>query len=282
MFPALIAIIRWQLNYLGKSFIEDRGKFPNNVTSTVHVQQFNLPFAGSKAAECPFGMPSEPMSSHIALISTQAIQDTVSPQYQAEGAHTPCECSYSVFQVISELRDQSMFNFETVLDIGHRIFEQWDKVRSCEHCHIDQQFVVTLPVVAERILALYEAACSTYAITQPDSAMGSGEGSPRSPSSVALHARRPVPQSPPHQLVCLKSKMTFGKMELEGPNAKLLARILLSRSLLKLMTLLEDLKEMIEKLWNNDCAHQADILKACGTSTATVMDKLIVLIGEIR
>lgn len=175
-----------------------------------------------------------------------------------------------------------MFNFETVLDIGHRIFEQWDKMMSCEHCRIDRQFIVTLPMVAERILALYEAACSTYAITQLDSGMGSREDSPRSSSSVALHARRPVPESHPQQIVCLKSKMTFGKMELEGSNAKLLARILLSRSLLKLVTFLEDLKEVIEKLWNKDCAHQTDTLKACETSIACVMDKLIVLIGEIR
>ena len=175
-----------------------------------------------------------------------------------------------------------MFNFETVLDIGHRIFEQWNKVRSCEHCCIDRQIVVTLLVGAERTLALYRAACSTYAITQADSEMGSSEGCPRSSSSVALHSVRPVTQSPSHQLVCLKSKMTFGKMELEGANAKLLARILMSRSLLKLVTLVEDIKEMIEKLWNNDYAHQTDILKACGASIASVMDKLIILIGEIR
>ena len=227
-------------------------------------------------------MPSEFIASHIALIFIQGIQHTVSPQYHAEGPHTPCECSYSVFQVITEIRDQHMFNFETVLDIGHRIFEQWDKVRSCEHCRLDRQFVVTLPLVAERILALYQAACSTYAITQPESEMGSGEGCPRRSSSVVLHAGRPVTQSPPHQLVCLKSKMTFGKMELEGPNAKLLARILLSRSLLKLVTLVEDIKEMIEKLWNNDYAHQTDVLKGCGASIASVMDKLIILVGEIR
>ena len=163
------------------------------------------------------------------------------------------------------------------------VFMQWQKAMGCEHCRTDQQSMMILPMAAERIIALYEAACLTYGITHLDSGMGNHEDRQQSSSSVSLHSRRAIGmESSPRQVMCLKSKMRFGKMELDGSNATLLVRTLLSRRLLKLCALLGDLKEMIEKLWHKDWAQQTDALKACERSTTFILDKVVVLIGEVR
>ena len=176
-----------------------------------------------------------------------------------------------------------MLKFENVLEISRRVIIQWEKAMECEHCRTSQQSVMILPMAAERILALYEAACLTYGITQLDSGMSSHRDRPQSLSPTSFHSRRTSGvESFPQQVVCLKSTLKFGEMELEGNNAKLLVRTLLSRRLLKLCALLGDLKELTEKLWQNDWAQQTDALKASERSTTFMMDKVVVLIGEIR
>ena len=174
-----------------------------------------------------------------------------------------------------------MFKFENVLEIGQRVFTQWEGMICCDHCNVDRQAIVILPVAAERTLTLFEAACATYAVTHLDSGMSTHQNDPRN-TSVSLQGRRLGLEDSPKHVVCLKSKMTFGTMEIDGTNAKLLARVLLSRSLLKLCSLLSDLKGTIGKLWDQEWAQQTDILKACETSIAGITDKLIILIGEIR
>ena len=89
-------------------------------------------------------------------------------------------------------------------------------------------------------------------------------------------------ESFPLQVVCLKSTMKFGEMELDGNSAKLFVRTLLNRRLLKLCALLRDLVALTEKLWRKACAPQTDTLKACERSTTFTMDKVVVLIGEVR
>ena len=143
--------------------------------------------------------------------------------------------------------------------------------------------MIILLTAAERILALYEAACLTYGITQVDSGMSSHRESPQSSSSISFHTKgMSGTEASPQQLLCVKSTMKFGQMELNGNYAKLLVRILLSRRLLKLCSLLEDLKQSIRRLRREDGAQHTDILKVCERSTNFTMDKVVVLIGEIR
>ncbi len=176
-----------------------------------------------------------------------------------------------------------MLKFENVLEMSRRIFLQWEKAMGCENCRTNQQTMTILPMAAERIFALCEAACLTYGITQLDSGMSSHRDSPQSSSPISLHPRRTSGmESFSPQVVCLKSTMKLGKMELDGNDAKLFVRTLLSRRLLKLCALLEELKELAEKLWHKDWAQQTDALKACERSTTFTMDKVVVLIGEIR
>lgn len=176
-----------------------------------------------------------------------------------------------------------MLNFESVLEISRHLFVQWEKAKRCEHCRANQQTMMVLLMAAERIFALYEAACLTYGITQSDPGMSSHRDSPQNSSQISFHNRRASGMgSFPQQVVCLKSTMRFGEMELDENTAKLLVRTLLSRRLLKLCALLGDLKELIEKLRHKDWAQQTDALKACERSTVFMVNKVLVLIGEIR
>ena len=175
-----------------------------------------------------------------------------------------------------------MLRFDNILEIGRRFSIQWEKTMGCEHCRTDRQSLIILPMAAERVLAFYEAACLTYGITQLDSEMSSHQEGPPTSSPVSFHARRPGLDCVPQQVMCLKSNMKLGRMDLEGSNAKSLVRSLLSRRLLKLCTLLEDLKDTIGDLWHMDWAQQTNILKTCERSTACIIDKLVILIGEIR
>lgn len=84
------------------------------------------------------------------------------------------------------------------------------------------------------------------------------------------------------QVVCLKSIMRFGQTDLDGSNVKLFVKALLSRWLLKLYPLLEDLQKVTSRLWHKDWAQQTNILKAWRTSTGFILDRLPVLIGQVR
>ena len=185
--------------------------------------------------------------------------------------------------MIVKNRDQSMLKLEDILEMSCRVFIQWQKAMGCEHCRTDQQSMMILPMAAERLIALYEAACLTYGIIHLDSGMSRHGDGQVSSSSTSLHSRRASGiEKFSRQVMCLKSEMRLGTMELDGSNAALLVRFLLSRRLLKLCALLGDLKEMIEKLWHKDWAQQTDALKVCERSTTFIMDKVMVLIGEIR
>ena len=176
-----------------------------------------------------------------------------------------------------------MLKIENVLEVIRRVFIQWEKAMVCEHCHTSQQTMMILPMAAEKIFALCEAACLTYGITRLDSGMSSHRDSPQSSSPFSLHIGRTRGiESFPKEVVCLKSTMRFGKLELEGDNATLLVRSLLSRRLLKLCALLGDLKELTPKLWQNDWARQTDTLKACERSATFTLDQVVALIGDIN
>ena len=71
-------------------------------------------------------------------------------------------------------------------------------------------------------------------------------------------------------------------MDLDGSNAKLFVRALLSRRLLKLYSLLEDLQKVTSRPWHKDWAQQTNTLKAWQTSTGLSLDRLLVLIGQVR
>jgi hypothetical protein len=217
---------------------------------------------------------------------------------------SPHDCSYAALQIIAEGRDQQLIAFESVLDIGRRVVRQWETVVACDRCRTNRQSIIVLRMVADRVLALYDAACVTYGIVHSDGASGygsatasaititasggagggaGGSGAANAPgSSQALRSDGHATVSAARQIVCLKSDMVLGQLELEDSDARLLARALLSRRLLRLGTLLEDLKEIVVGLWSENWAQQADTLRACEASISATIDRLVTLVGQLR
>jgi hypothetical protein len=210
---------------------------------------------------------------------------------------SPHDCSYAALQIIAEGRYQQLIAFESVLDISRRIMRQWETVVACDRCCTNRQSIIVLRMAADRVLALYDAACATYGIAHNDGAgayvsatasaatiatpggVGAGGGGGAiEASQVALRGDGPASA---RQIVCLKSDVVLGQLELEDLDARLLARALLSRRLLRLGALLEDLKEIVVGLWSENQA-QADTLRACEVSISATIDRLVTLVGQLR
>ena len=138
-------------------------------------------------------------------------------------------------------------------------------------------------MAAERVLALFEAACVTYGVVQSDFGIGNDPDGGHDFSPSSLHSRRLSElNSVAQPVICLKSTMKFGQMELNGSNAKLFVKALLNRRLLKLYSLLENLRKVIGRLWHKEWAQQTNNLKTWQTSTGFILDRLFVLIGEVK
>nr|ULT85508.1 maleidride-like protein [Wicklowia aquatica] len=194
-----------------------------------------------------------------------------------------CSCSYTAFQATMELQRQSRIDFESILCVGARIFDQWADIIGCKHCRTNPQSLVVLTTAAERMLILYTAACETYGLAggmeEDTETVGSGLNA-RFRGSLPPAVGVDSPHTSTEQVVCVHSPMKLGQLVLEGEGAKLLARVLLSRSLVKFGALLED--QNILALYGPDMTNQNSVLGACGASIAETMEKLMILAGLIR
>jgi len=85
-----------------------------------------------------------------------------------------------------------------------------------------------------------------------------------------------------NSVVCRTSKMTWGDVELQGEDARLLAKVLLRRRLTSLGALLGELREILAGVWNKNWAQQTDSFRACEASLMASMDKLVTLVGQLR
>src|SRR5262245_46482281 len=63
-----------------------------------------------------------------------------------------------------ELQRQSRIDFESILCVGARIFDQWTDIIGCKHCRTNPPSLVVLTTAAERMLILYTAACEAYGL----------------------------------------------------------------------------------------------------------------------
>ena len=154
-------------------------------------------------------------------------------------------------------------------------------------------------MAAERMLTLYEAACAAYGVGsgQIDLEEGVGIDGGLTGRHHAVSRQNSIGSSPSQALrcgpgenpvryntdiVCLKGEMMLGQMKLEDSEARMLARVLLSRRLLKMGALLEELKGIIEGLWNENWAQLTDTLRTCEVSITGTIDKVVVLVGQLR
>jgi hypothetical protein len=76
--------------------------------------------------------------------------------------------------------------------------------------------------------------------------------------------------------------MRWGNAELDWGDARLLAKVLLRRRLMSLGAHLEELREMLARIWHIDWTRQTDMLRTCESSISSAMYKLTVLIGQLE
>lgn len=181
-----------------------------------------------------------------------------------------CHCSMEALHIMSELQNvHTVVDVETVLDLIHRTCRQGTVMVHCEDCiKTTHSSVVTLPALLEQCFPLIEALCSAYDISmQPgffDSAM------------LAL-------EQPPSPFICIQNKVVLGQMELDEDEARLLVRILLRGSLMRLVELMGSLKGTLQMMMENSHAHRnAAGLRAYEASVESTISRLVVLMQIIE
>lgn len=173
-------------------------------------------------------------------------------------------------QIMSELQDtHNVVDVETVLDLIHRTCRQGTIMAHCKDCvKTTHSSIAKLPTLLEKCLPLVEALCSAYDFSmQPgffDSAM------------LAL-------EQPPSPFICIRNKVVLGQIELDEDETRLLLRILLGRSLMRLIELMGSLKETLQAAIENAHAHRnATRLRAYESSVESTISRLVVLMQIVE
>ncbi|KAF3391650.1 hypothetical protein F1880_007924 [Penicillium rolfsii] len=175
------------------------------------------------------------------------------------------------FQILSELQIvHAVVNVETILDLIQRVCTQGNIMVQCQDCiKSPQSSIMMLPALSEKCLPLLEVLCSAYDIsTQPE----------LFDSAVLAFEQPPLP------FICIRSKVTLGETELDESESRLLVRTVLAQSLVKLVQLMEGLKEIL--LLMSKSAHTshkgASNLSAYELSVDATISRLAVLMQVIE
>ncbi|KAJ5625337.1 hypothetical protein N7510_001646 [Penicillium lagena] len=163
----------------------------------------------------------------------------------------------------------TVVDVETILELVHRVCQQGSVMVNCTYCvKTPQPSIVTLPALSEQCLALFEVVCAAYDIsTQP---------ALFDPSVLAF-------EQPPGPFVCIRSKVVLGQTELDEDEAQLLVRTLLGRTLMRLVELMEGLKEIVRVLLES-AQHSRTCtaaLRACEASLECTIGRLTVFMQQI-
>lgn len=182
-----------------------------------------------------------------------------------------CQCSMDALRIMSELRNvNTVVDLGIILDLVHRVCRQGQAMVNCSSCKKKpQSSIVTLPAIAEQCLSLFEAVCSTYSIFRRNALF----------DPTALAFEQPLPQ-----FICVRSKTVLGQMELDEEESDLLVKMLLNRSLLRLLEILEILKGIVAS-WSKDPSHLhrtgAATLRACESSVDSTINRFAVFMEHI-
>ncbi|OJJ32493.1 hypothetical protein ASPWEDRAFT_668873 [Aspergillus wentii DTO 134E9] len=183
-----------------------------------------------------------------------------------------CHCSIDALQIMSELRNvHTVVDLGTILDLVHRVYRQGQAMVNCADCKKSPQpSIVTLPALVEQCLSLFEAVCSAYSITRKNALF----------DPAVLAFEQPLPQ-----FICIRTKVLLGKMELDDDETGLLVRTLLNRNLMRLLELLEVLKDILREL-SKDGGHAhragAAMLRACESSVESTTHRFAVFMEQIE
>jgi hypothetical protein len=131
-----------------------------------------------------------------------------------------------------------------------------------------------LPLLAEQVLTVYEAAGLAYGIISFSSSPGYANDDD---TGVEMGNSKET-----GRFTCVKSGMRLGELELEGEEAKLLARVVLRKGVMKLGRLLEELRDVVSELWGEGWAQRTGILRVVEERVGGVMERLVMLLGMLR
>ena len=82
--------------------------------------------------------------------------------------------------------------------------------------------------------------------------------------------------------ICRMSRMTWGSIELQGEDAQLLAKVLLRRRLVGLRARMGEVRKLFGNVWSKTRTQQSDQVQECEASLEASMDKLVILVGQLR
>ncbi|KAL4741244.1 hypothetical protein BDV11DRAFT_203679 [Aspergillus similis] len=171
-----------------------------------------------------------------------------------------CQCSISALQNLNEIKSVKFFELETILGLVDRIHSQGQAMLKCKECRANLgSILVTFSAITDLSLALFEATCLTYNVTRKDALFD--------PSSI--------------QLLCKRSKMRLGQMDLDDDEMVVLVRMLLGKSSMKLLELLKGLQSLAR-----DCGqpHRTGVatLRACESPVEPSIRRLAAFMEQIE
>nr|QTE76011.1 ScyR11 [Scytalidium album] len=190
---------------------------------------------------------------------------------------TSCAHIPPLLSLSHSLSSNSTFPFSSILDISTHIATTWAAASSCSTCRHDRHVLLLLPLLAEQVLGVYEAAGLAYDIASSSSSSPDYAGD--DDAGVEMSERQSKEAG---ELTCEKSEMRIGQLELEGREAKLLARVVLKRRVAKLGGLLEELKEVASELWGEGWTQGTGTLRVVEERIGGVMERLVNLLGMLR
>ena len=218
---------------------------------------------------------------------------TVKLQSANSRAGDPCGCASGLSQAISKVPQQHALGFDEVLCFGAEVSEKCKIMLTCEHCCTQWHAVKTVQSALDLSLAYLEGACATYAVAEVDPLSCSSFPEPdfksmphglvssvsRDDRNGAIGTDEGLSATEP---VCSASPMTWGEFELEGDNAQLLARVVLRQGLTDLAALIAELQYVLENVWFRNHPQPSQVLQECKSNVASLMDRLVLLVGLLE
>jgi len=215
---------------------------------------------------------------------------------QAQRQQRSCECVHNILQTASPIMHERAVAFDVIVDISDQITSQWKITIGCEQCRNDEHTTPILTQIAASLLNFYEAALSCYSLTKSEeSAQVAGHGATsiasRTPShhTLSVISLSKTEQAslgpltvPSASRSCVPSEMILGDLTLEKSEARVLAEQLLGDCLLHLDSGLEEVKGMVDDQLQDYKWHANPRLIACDDLIVKTMNRLAILIGQLR
>ncbi|KAE8151102.1 hypothetical protein BDV25DRAFT_171705 [Aspergillus avenaceus] len=183
-----------------------------------------------------------------------------------------CRCGIDALQLMTELRNfHTVVKLEMILNLAQRVYDHGQAMLNCNDCRrsLPQSSFLTIPALAEQCISLFEAVCSAYSITRRATIFD--------PNLLAYE--QPMPQ-----FICIRSTVQLGVTDLEDHEASMLVRMLLNRSSMKLLGLLEALQNILRTIPTDSQVHRAgaSTLRTCDSSVESIIHSFAVFMEQIK